>query len=79
MINQEELNNKVKEINKPFKEHNRIINLSENDLRDEILGLGIVPIIKSEELIKVENRIREEKKQTGFSDLGHYEGEEENE
>jgi hypothetical protein len=40
MINQEELNKKVKEINKPFKEHNRIQRLSEEDLLDEILKIG---------------------------------------
>jgi len=40
MCNQEELNKKIEEINKPLKEHNRIIKLSENELIDELIGVG---------------------------------------
>lgn len=38
-ITQEELNKKIEEINKPFKEHNRIVKLSDTELLSELIGV----------------------------------------
>lgn len=38
-MEQKELNEKVKEINEKFKERNRLIRLSEEELRDEVMKL----------------------------------------
>jgi hypothetical protein len=38
MINETELREKIEEINKPFKEHNRITKLSDEQLREELIG-----------------------------------------